>query len=293
MVQPWLGAVADLGPTTFAEEEEEVECYPPAYFAEWPIKRKRAHRNRCGAAPRGGRVSVRPRRPPGTRCQRLWNDPAGLCEGVATRLERHAPHWRGGAGLLNVSAPAGRLSTSAHLLRVTMGDGCEALLGIGHLHRRDGVLNIARELHATEDGSVCRGNAREKLECRIVSRAERRRRIRAANREPFKWGSRYTQFFYTLAPTPPHAVIATSGEFCLASEQDARDCESVQFVAGLAHEAAEAAAGNTGRLLLSFGVNDCEARTGAIELGRVWRMLVPLAPRVRATRGTACEASKK
>lgn len=30
------------------------------------------------------------------------------------------------------------------------------------------------------------------------------------------------------------------------------------------------------RLLLSYGVNDCEAKVGAIELEKVWASLVPL-----------------
>jgi|LauGreDrversion2_5_1035112.scaffolds.fasta_scaffold803360_1 hypothetical protein len=30
---------------------------------------------------------------------------------------------------------------------------------------------------------------------------------------------RYTHFFYALAPTPPFATVAASGEFCLGAAQ--------------------------------------------------------------------------
>ena len=72
--------------------------------------------------------------------------------------------------------------------------------------------------------------------------------------------------FYTMQPKPPFRILATSNEFCIGSQQDASDCESVQFISGAelevdgegeqdsAHRAASA------RLLLSYGINDCEAK---------------------------------
>ena len=68
---------------------------------------------------------------------------------------------------------------------------------------------------------------------------------------------------------PPHRVLASSGELCLQSAAPGvvDDCESIQFVAGLAVEPG-------GRhLLLSYGVNDCSARVGHIGLERVLGML--------------------
>lgn len=63
--------------------------------------------------------------------------------------------------------------------------------------------------------------------------------------------------------------------------QDTEDCESIQFISGMAlrrrPSAAppnEEAAGDV--LTLSLGVNDCEARLGSVALERVWRMLIPL-----------------
>ena len=39
---------------------------------------------------------------------------------------------------------------------------------------------------------------------------------------------------------------------------------------------AAGARSNGSRLVLSFGVNDCEAKLGLISLPRVWRLLQPL-----------------
>ena len=92
-------------------------------------------------------------------------------------------------------------------------------------------------------------------------------------RSAFRWGSNYTHFVYALAVAPPHALLATSGEWCIASPEQGQ-CESVQFVAGIALEGPEGHPPD--RLLLSYGVNDCEARLGSLPLTRLWSSLVPL-----------------
>ena len=111
-----------------------------------------------------------------------------------------------------------------------------------------------------------------------------------------------------MQATPPFRILALSNEFCIGALQDTSDCESVQFVSGLeAVEAVEAVApaGDNGtrvrplrpeqlrraalaaragrrarwtraRLLLSFGVNDCEAKLAQLDLERVWQMPKPL-----------------
>ena len=115
----------------------------------------------------------------------------------------------------------------------------------------------------------------------------------------FRWGAAYTHFWYALEAAPPFRLVATSSEWCLASRQDADDCESIQFVSGLAphlgaaSESAPAdgaaaasppAAGAAGpgayepaRVAIAYGINDCEARIGELSLERIWRMLRPLA----------------
>ena len=93
---------------------------------------------------------------------------------------------------------------------------------------------------------------------------------------------RYTHFFYTLSPVPPHQLLATSAEFCAGAMQDSTDCESVQFISGLAWDASHGTRDESnltdagGDLVLSFGVNDCESRLGKVGLAQVWSMLKPL-----------------
>ena len=134
------------------------------------------------------------------------------------------------------------------------GGPCAAYLGIGHMHRGEGERNRRKYRRAPTGKPPWAGANRP---------AELRRR------QPFSFGYRYTHFFYALEPHAPFRVVATSREFCLAAEQDAADCESIQFVSGLSL----APGGAT--LLLSYGVNDCEARVGRVALARVWRMLRP------------------
>ena len=89
--------------------------------------------------------------------------------------------------------------------------------------------------------------------------------------------------------------LAASEDFCIGSAGEgadgsdgAHDCERVQFVSGLTLEhgalgaAEHGARGESGggaapALLLSYGVNDCEARVARIPVERVWRLLRPLA----------------
>ena len=85
----------------------------------------------------------------------------------------------------------------------------------------------------------------------------------------FRWGSQYSHFFYALEASAPFSLLATSNEFCLGTSADGTDCESVQFVSGLALDP-------EGDFVLSFGVNDCEAKVGVVGRERVWRSLRPM-----------------
>ena len=95
-----------------------------------------------------------------------------------------------------------------------------------------------------------------------------------------------------LASTPPFRVVAASAEFCLAAPQDSADCESVQFVSGLgldtARPTATVAAGGGDReqrILLTYGVNDCEARLATLPAKTVWSMLEARPPAPRRSHG--------
>ena len=137
---------------------------------------------------------------------------------------------------------------------------------------------------------IAQAQAQAQAQAEAEAQAEAQAEAEAAARSPFQFGSEYTHFFYTLAPTPPHQLLATSAEFCVGAAQAPHDCESVQFIAGLALEASARAAlqpgqpeprrgrSNGSRLVLSFGVNDCEARLGLVPMQRVWKLLQPLPP---------------
>ena len=42
--------------------------------------------------------------------------------------------------------------------------------------------------------------------------------------QPFRFGYHYTHFWYTIDPRPPHAILATSGEFCLSAKVGKEGC---------------------------------------------------------------------
>ena len=159
-----------------------------------------------------------------------------------------------------------RLSTTANLLHVAKrgagGKRCAALLGVGHTRRREGDCTVARQA------------------CFLFKKNVP---------YPFRYGYQYTHFFYTMEPHPPFRLLAASDEFCLSSAQDPSDCESVQFVSGINLEPSEpqwrkyAAPGadyelEARTLLLSYGINDCEAKLASLRLERVWAMLRPAEP---------------
>lgn len=169
-----------------------------------------------------------------------------------------------------------RVSSTTHLVRFTPPDGpgkgtvcrddscaprCEVLLGVGHLHRAS-------------------GECKSKTMCGV----EGLRR----NVSTFRWGSLYTHFLYALEAIPPFRLLATSAEFCIgAPGNDATaDCESIQFVSGLALR-------RNGNFVLTYGVNDCEARIGELSGARAWEMLRPVADSVREEFGGQCMHGRK
>ena len=141
-----------------------------------------------------------------------------------------------------------RISTTAHLVRIhDSSTGKDALLGVAHIRR--GV-----------------GDCMEK-QCTAVN-PRRGRRGRKTQLPAFRWGHHYTHFFYALTPHLPFEMMGVSVEFCIASKQNPQDCESVQFITGLALR------GST--LLMAYGVNDCEAKIARLPMARVWELLKPL-----------------
>ena len=188
-----------------------------------------------------------------------------------TRQLLHLPRASGTFGGLSLTInllkitrrrPRGRADT------VSARPPCEAYLGVGHMHRGEGQTN--RKLYRRRRaGTLPWGSA-------------------LPRRQRFAFGFRYTSFFYTLRPRPPFETLAVSPEFCVGALQDSTDCESIQFISGLALSPTPPlpAGGSTVRnysataanpaLLMSYGVNDCEARLAKLPLNRVWSMLRPL-----------------
>ena len=169
-----------------------------------------------------------------------------------------------------------RLSSTSHLVSFdgtdAAGQPCQGLLGVGHLHRADGhhnhkVCAVWRKQRCTRRKAIARAGINGHHQ-----------------QQNFQFGYLYTHFFYALEGRSPYRMVAMGGEFCIASSQDAADCESAQFVSGMAlHPDGK-------KLLLTFGVNDCEAKMGLVALSQIKQMLQPL-PGV--AEGSVCRPATK
>ena len=258
----------------------------------------------CGATPEGERVRVE--------VLDEWASPAAR----QRRLARHVRRWQatgyprydspvGPFGrltlLANPSLPPGlvsvpgyawsgqgkRLSLTANPILVRTASGCSAFLGVGHIHRGDGPLNRWFVRAAADNERRPHYNSSSQGSGRGRARARRHRAPRRRLRwtQPLQFGFAYSHFFYTFAPEPPFRLLATSAEFCLqAAAEPAGVCEQIQFASGLALEDGNrtAAAARAQDLLVTYGVNDCEARIGRLDLERLWPMLRPLPGEARA-----------
>jgi len=263
-VQSRLGLVGRLGWPRF-ERQRAVRCDVPSArrSGRLPLPEK-CHGDRkaiiCGSSPL--HASVTPRTLKGVRAS-----DAKLFGNSTAKLPR----------ALRPAGTFGGLSLTSNLVHVRRqgadGHACKMYLGVGHLHRGEGEIN--RRLYRRQRSSS------PPWERAASSRPIGRHPRLLRRRQPFAFGYRYTHFFYALAPQPPFATIAASGEFCIGSLQDATDCESVQFISGLAlREATRGGSGvggsNASTLLLAYGSNDCEARLGTMLLSQVLEMLQPI-----------------
>ena len=244
MVQPWLGLTASFG--TPLIQRQQVVCHRPRPGAYRRLRVRGIQSCATIAAQEVVRLD-RLRNLKGKDLKRLirsgeastWLNSSWIEAGFGN-LELLANHTPGSA----LAVPGGHaISSTSHLVRSARGRGdCTLLVGVGHLHRSAG-------------------------DCKAFSVCNPGRYRRSAS--AFRWGSQYTHFFYALEARAPFRMLATSNEFCLAASEDGTDCESVQFVSGLALNA-------EGDFVLSFGVNDCEAKVGVVARERVWRSLQPM-----------------
>ena len=144
---------------------------------------------------------------------------------------------------IQMQAGPHRISTTAHLVHLHDAEGKGLLLGVAHIRR--GVGDCINKLCTPfKDSNL-------------------------ADAPPFRWGHHYTHFLYSLTPHEPFRILGTSREFCLGSAQNPDDCESVQFITGLALR-------GESTLLMAYGINDCEAKVAELPVKRVLDMLLPL-----------------
>jgi hypothetical protein len=287
LVQPWLGMVAALGAPRFTRKV--YHCYDNHYDT-LSVSEKWAHRHQCGPNPRNSTItlSVVDNYHKGFGGARLL-DGAGVPiakrhhRTIRARAVAQARASESGGRLGEMYTGGSRISTTAnlvHIRRSNAAEPCTAYLGIGHIHRGEGVLNRRKDAQRRHTGREAPGHRTGTAWSEFT-----------LQEEAFQFGSQYTHFFYTLSSRPPYSVIGTSSEFCIRSSQDPDDCESVQFVSGLAlvaaddyatlnhtqrSERADSRSPRGAQLLLSYGVNDCEAKLAHVSLERIWGMLKPL-----------------
>ena len=75
-------------------------------------------------------------------------------------------------------------------------------------------------------------------------------------------GNTYINYWLLARDTPPYDVVATSPAFCLPSLNNATLCETIQFIVTVTKVAENV-------LLMSYGVNDCEAAVVELEISSV------------------------
>lgn len=209
--------------------------------------------------------------------------------------------------------PTGRVGRSMHgdddALRST--SMCEAFLGVGHFHRRAGLGNHHRRAAAGLESRRRRAHRRRRSGPMPGSLPTS---LPGAPLPPFRWGYDYAHFWYTLDPRPPHRLLGASADFCLVGVAGGQ-CELVQYLSGVAPLVRDAvlprdsmprararAQSNDGEepcllrkgcdsaqtpkgapqvnrpadLVLTYGINDCEARLARLSMEHVWAALQPL-----------------
>jgi hypothetical protein len=241
LVQPWIGMVASFGKLKLVTRKLGRPCY----LAGAPAA-KEDERWYCGTSAPGASTEVHQIKRGFTRHPELL-----VNQTAALRLR---------AGLQT------RFSPTSNLALVRSGS-CAGYLGVAHMHRSNNPVTQAEtDTRPLWQRRFSLPRARRRALERVWY--EVREGVRRDN-HTFKFGSQYTHFWYVLAPEPPHRLLGWSREFCLQSQQDAADCESIQFVSSI-----QTAPGDT--LRVAYGVNDCETKVGVLPLQQVWSSLRPV-----------------
>lgn len=270
MVQPWLGMVAAFDDLP-AKPPRRVRCYARRSLPAWQRRRERVW---CGPTPRAHSVVIH-EQPLGSLSLLQHEPPAhSSSEALAQSEPRQA----------SIDADGRTHSPTANLIRISstsaVGSECAALLGVAHVHLGEGHLN--RRFHRDRSAPTHRQKAAAEGVHRTVTQTSAQRA--SAKSSVFMFGYDYQHYFYTLSATPPHHMIGKSASFCIASAQDKQACESIQFISGISLTTScrdtaqdrDRTLDSKACLLLSYGINDCEAKIGHLALRRVWEMLKPL-----------------
>jgi hypothetical protein len=121
-----------------------------------------------------------------------------------------------------------------------------------------------RPFHATNGFLIFMPKSQEYLG---VGHIHRPQKYTANPYAPF--GHHYTHAFYTVSAHPPFRLLQLSPEFVIPSKRRVADAEVIQFVSGLeviernGHE----------YVVLSYGINDCEAAAFFVALKKVNSLL--------------------
>ena len=266
LIQPWIGIIGSLGAPKYATSDAE-QCYGAAYDG-LNMDGKRLQRWVCGL--------TRPNRTV-RGVARISNEFRGfgypaevvLVEGAAlVPVKQGKGGGKGGKGGGRVGSRVGSRGGVKVAAATASAFGTAVDKGgptVG-LHADEGI-RISATAHLIR---ISKTSNTSPVTCAAFLGIGHLHRGKYHTSAAFKFGSRYTHFWYTLSTRPPYQMLSSSAEFCIESSQDPADCESVQFVTGL-H-----APGNGTTALVSYGINDCEAVTAEVPLERIWDMLLPL-----------------
>ena len=251
-VQPWLSIVASFGVPRFYPLN--VSCYKHP-VRRWQLKNHYVHRSiyTCMHNARSSLLQIEQvdseadTELVGTKTERDQKKtaPSDGAPSFGSKLELLANLTSDLRSMLTQAAPH-RISTTAHLVHLHDAEGKGLLLGVAHIRREVGDCMT-----------------------KLCKPFKNRREWTMAGSPAFRWGHHYTHFFYSLTPHAPFRIVGTSREFCIGSAQDPDDCESVQFITGLALR-------GESTLLMAYGINDCEAKVAELPVKQVLGMLLPL-----------------
>lgn len=133
---------------------------------------------------------------------------------------------------------------------------------ISETHRRllrDGDKKKKSHVHGTNAFMVPFGDDE------LLGMAHFHRPFDRNENEYARFGHHYTHAFFTISSSPPFRLKRLSAELLLPSKHHPDDGEIIQFISGLEV--------HTDKVVLAWGINDCEGAAGTIDVSVVEGML--------------------